>query len=465
MKKETSIQRRVYKGYYICIIFIVLVAISNYLNLSKIESNLSNNIVISKLFNSILEIRRFEKNYFLYSDETSRFETLKYIEIAETTIEENSNNFEALKINKDIFSLKDILKEYKENIQNLSMVNNSKEKANIRELGRNLVITAENITYIMRQEVIKLLSFSKKFLVSSIYFLIIIAIIVGQYLSYLVLKPLKNLHTSMKNIVDGNYGELAIQSSDKEIIALNSAFNKMFKELEQKQMNFIAQSERLASLGKMVSGVAHQLNNPISNISSSCQILKEEIESSDIEYKKELLFQIEDQIERTQNIVYSILEFSKRKKIKKHSINLKKLMQETVNLMKVYIPNNLKLETDIADELYIYADKQKVEQVFLNLIKNSVDALKDTKDARISIFTEKDSENKIKVVVQDNGPGISHENVAKVFSPFFTTKVDDKGSGLGLFIAKEIIKEHNGEIAFESNTEEGTKFIIKLPLS
>ena len=132
----------------------------------------------------------------------------------------------------------------------------------------------------------------------------------------IVVKPLKSLEWTMKSIADGKFSTIAMDSSDQEIVSLADAFNKMIKELEMRQRNLV-QSEKLASLGTLLSGVAHELNNPLSNISTSCQILSEEMDELDPEYRRELLSQIEDQADRAKNIVRSLLEFSRAKEFKR----------------------------------------------------------------------------------------------------------------------------------------------------
>ena len=148
------------------------------------------------------------------------------------------------------------------------------------------------------------------------------AIVIGQILSRMVVKPLKMLEESMGVIAEGKFERVSIDSHDREILSLANAFNTMLKELELRQRHLV-QSEKLASLGTLLSGVAHELNNPLSNISSSCQILTEEIEDTDIAYKKELLSQIDEQTDRARNIVRSLLEFSREKVFKKELLQSK----------------------------------------------------------------------------------------------------------------------------------------------
>ena len=198
----------------------------------------------------------------------------------------------------------------------------------------------------------------------------------------MVVKPLKMLEESMGVIAEGKFERVSIDSHDREILSLANAFNTMLKELELRQRHLV-QSEKLASLGTLLSGVAHELNNPLSNISSSCQILSEEIEDTDIPYKKELLSQIDEQTDRARNIVRSLLEFSREKVFKKELIQLKALFEETIRFVKGQVPTNIAITLNIPDEINIYADKQRMQQAFLNLVKNAIDSMGDTGDIHI----------------------------------------------------------------------------------
>jgi signal transduction histidine kinase len=155
----------------------------------------------------------------------------------------------------------------------------------IRMFGKDIVTIAEELSRAERKSLQMLLSNSQEILILSILSLSLLGIAIGQLLSRIVVRPLKLLEETMAVIADGNYERIRIDSKDREIVSLTNAFNKMLKELELRRRHLL-QSEKLASLGTLLSGVAHELNNPLSNISSSSQILAEEIEENDMEYKK-----------------------------------------------------------------------------------------------------------------------------------------------------------------------------------
>jgi two-component system NtrC family sensor kinase len=466
----TSIQNKVRFGYYFCLVLIIVVSLLNYLNLKRIDRKIEFSFIISEFFDTTLEMRRFEKNYFLYRDSEDFSENLRFTEKAEDIIRKNKEGIRKLQIKTDVYALESDIREYKSLIQRYfglgktgNPIENYGLESRIRTAGKKIVDATEAISIAERKYIQTLIKSSMRDLITSIIFLVIVGLIVGQYLSRMVVSPLKQLEDSIQRIIDGKFDSLAIRSSDREIVSLSNAFSRMLKELELRQMRFIVQSEKLASLGTMVSGVAHQLNNPLSNIFSSCQILHEEIEYADASYKRELMQQIEKEVERARTMVNSFLEFSRKKEFKSKPMRVKALVEDTIRLVQGDIPTKVEMRVDVPDSSWIIADKQRLEQAVLNIIKNALDAMPG--GGMIIISSQEDIDNKlIEISISDTGIGIEPETARKIFDPFFTTKEDGKGSGLGLFVAREIVEEHEGNIRVESVEGEGTTFVIKLPM-
>ncbi|HQD35988.1 MAG TPA: ATP-binding protein [Thermodesulfovibrio thiophilus] len=445
----------------------------------ELEGNISN------LFETIQEIRRTEKNFFLYKNEVDYNDNLSYIKTVKNFIK--NQKFEGLKIENAIQELSGTLQNYealmlqlKENISSPSVT--SLEQS-IREQGKILTHIAENIKTtehkIIKDSLNNILKYS---IVLIIIFFIIPFILFGLGLTRLISGPLKELENKMKKIAEGKIYYIEVKSKDKEILSLVETFNKVLKELEAKQKQLI-QAEKLSSLGTLMSGIAHELNNPLSNISTSCQILLEELEDSDTQYKKELLQAIESQTERAKNIIKTVLDFSRRRELKKETIPAQTLIKDTIIFIKGELPTKMNLSVEVENSLSIYADKQKIQQVLLNLIKNAIQACDNNGEIKIKVYSSTQealdkhlflkkegkcvgelSVNKefIIIEVQDNGPGIPPEILSKIFEPFFTTK-ESKGSGLGLFITQELIRDHEGCICVDSVADRGTTFIIMLP--
>jgi two-component system NtrC family sensor kinase len=494
MLGQRSIRRKITFGYYGIVAVIAGLSIFTFIELRYVETKIIFGNIITEFFDTTLEIRRFEKNYFLYRKEGDYQENVDYVIKAQQLIENNLVNFSHVAAAEQIAQLRQDLRKYRELMERIAPPGggggrNALEgvalEGNIRRTGKDIVGIAESISRTERRALQKTLSNSRNMFIFSIIFLSILVIGLGQILSRIIVKPLKLLEKSMQAIAEGKFETIHIDSKDREMLSLTGAFTKMLKELELRQRHLV-QSEKLASLGTLLSGVAHELNNPLSNISSSCQILMEEIEEADIAHKKELLEQVEEQTERARNIVRSLLEFSREKEFKKELLRLRKLIEETIMFVRGEVPTQVEIVVDVPGEIVIFADKQRIQQVLLNLIKNAAEAIRDEGnifiEARQSAVGARKGagagrydplkyagrcavvENTVDITIRDTGSGIPEEVLPKVFDPFFTTKDVGKGSGLGLFVAHEIIEEHGGCIAVDSATGRGTTFLIRLPL-
>lgn len=490
-KYQPSIRQKITFGYYAILVIIVGLSIFTFMELRFMEKKIMFGEAISEFFDTTLEIRRFEKNYFLYNQESDYYENIEYVKKAQELLEKNIKGFETIADPRQISSLKNGLKIYKELMEEYAGLNRRHSiqktimEGKIRKTGKDIITIAEDISKTERRNLQVMLYNSQSILIFSIITLSLLGIAIGQALSRMVVKPLKMLENSMEVIADGRFEKIHIDSKDREIVSLTNAFNKMLKELELRQRHLI-RSEKLASLGTLLSGVAHELNNPLSNISTSSEILKEELEVADNEYKRELLSQIEEQTDRARNIVRSLLEFSRDKDFKKERIPLKNLFGETIRFVKGQVPTKVEINLDIPEDIVIHADKQRIQQAFLNLIKNAIESIADGGSVFIraqkhraidKIEAETEIYNYLKyrgkctleedtvdIEIKDTGTGISQELLSKVFDPFFTTKDVGKGSGLGLFIVHEIIEEHDGCIAVDSKAGKGTTFLIRLPI-
>jgi len=339
MKTRTSIKQKILLGYYLIPVLIIFLSIFTLAELRFLDKRIIFGETISEFFDTTLEIRRFEKNYFLYRKADDYRDNMKYTNEAIRLLELNTQGFYNTANPQEITDLVNNLSEYKvlmdyfatksqwtgrpgmgmekTVIENLEKRRVLEQK--IREMGKKIITTAEAISKQEHRNLRKILKTSQNVLITSIVLFSLIGIVIGQILSRMIVRPLTQLEKIMEEIADGRFVKVEIRSKDREIVSLTDAFNRMLHELELRK-RYLVQSEKLASLGTLLSGVAHELNNPLSNISSSSQILMEEIEEDDLKYKKELLSQIEEQTGRAKKIVRSLLEFSRDRAFKKEQI-------------------------------------------------------------------------------------------------------------------------------------------------
>jgi len=234
------------------------------------------------------------------------------------------------------------------------------------------------------------------------------------------------------------------------------------KKLEEAQAQLV-QSEKLASIGQLAAGVAHELNNPMSGIMGFTQLLLEDKTLS--EQQRHDLETIYTQSQRCRTIIQNLLQFSRRHDPKKAKLDLGIVLQATIDLIKYdFSSSGIAIERSIPSDLpVILGDPQQLQQVFLNLLVNARQAMDGRPKSQV-VITVAYKAGEITVQVQDNGPGIPQEIIGKIFDPFFTTKPVGQGTGLGLSICHGIIQQHQGTIDVASDGATGTTFVVKLPV-
>ena len=225
----------------------------------------------------------------------------------------------------------------------------------------------------------------------------------------------------------------------------------------------LIQSEKMASIGQLAANVAHEINNPLAAIIANAQLLLRDLPSAD-EDTIESLKLIETAGVRAAKIVGDLLESARKEKREEYEeISLNETIQNALSMVSFEIKNRsitVKLELD--DKMpNIFAHKNKLIGVWINLIVNALGAIESTKGV-ISISTRYEKQE-YQIIFSDNGKGISPENQEQIFKPFFTTKKVGTGTGLGLFVSLQVIKEHHGDIHFETKPDNGTSFIIIIP--
>lgn len=228
----------------------------------------------------------------------------------------------------------------------------------------------------------------------------------------------------------------------------------------------LLRSEKMAAIGKLAGGVAHEINNPLGGILAFTQLVMRDLPEDHISQND--LKQIEEATLRCKGIVQNLLDFSRQQETDVFSpTSLNEVVKKVIPFVSVQIKKDpLDVVTDLADDLpMIHGSFQKLEQVMLNLIANAAQAMKGVDGLlRINSFADKKNK-KVILEISDNGCGITPENLDRIFDPYFTTKDQGEGTGLGLAISYGIIEEHQGEIKVSSELGIGTKFTLKFPIN
>ena len=280
-------------------------------------------------------------------------------------------------------------------------------------------------------------------------------------------RPLQRITLAAVQVTEGEYGtEVDLRKSNDEIGLLAESFNemsrKMADDIEQlRRLNEqLIRTEKLAAMGTLAAGVAHEVNNPLASISSLIQMMQSN-QNLDEETKDKLKL-ISTQIGRITQVTRDMMDFARVRPAAKSLVDINAGLETALRLASFDKSfQKLQLKKSFAENLPpVLADTDQLQQVFLNLFLNARDAMPSGGELFIKTFPK---ESDIQIEIADNGSGIDEKNIKQVFDPFFTTKPTGKGTGLGLAVCYGIITAHGGQIEVSENNSRGTKFVILLP--
>jgi len=258
-----------------------------------------------------------------------------------------------------------------------------------------------------------------------------------------------------------------LYENDQEVATMgiyNDIREKMAVERKLKETQAqLAQSEKMASMGQLAAGVAHEINNPLGGILLYANLLLESLDENDA-MREDLGYVIED-ANRCKDIVKNLLAYSRQTSPTNKIIQFNDIVKQSLAFMRdPKLFNNIIIEKELSDQMMlINADKEHLSQVIINLVMNAIASMEGGGTLTLHTYRDK-SAKKVYLEVLDTGCGIPEENVARVFDPFFSTKELGKGTGLGLSTAYGIVKENGGDIIIKETSSEGTTFLVELPL-
>jgi len=297
-----------------------------------------------------------------------------------------------------------------------------------------------------------------------------VSIIICFVLTNSIVRPIDSLLLATRSLAGGNMEQhVQLTNSSEEIAALGEAFNYMVssvkekdEQLRQRAQEEIMKSERLAMVGQLAAGVAHEINNPLGGILLFSRLLLQKAPSEGL--MRDNLERIEKDAKRCQSIVQGLLDFARQREPKIETLELNDVLERTVNLFaKQPLFHNIEIVKQYqADLPVISADPAQLQQVFVNIIMNAADAM-NGKGALTVATKSSDRDNYVEVGFADTGKGIFSDELGHVFEPFFTTKGIGQGTGLGLSISYGIIQQHGGTIKVSSRVGQGSTFVVILP--
>jgi two-component system NtrC family sensor kinase len=325
-----------------------------------------------------------------------------------------------------------------------------------------------------------------RMMISGVISVIVLSFLLSLLLTRFVNKPINKLLAATKTAAQGDLDQTVGVQSHDELGELSDSFNNMILELKrsrdaiegwtqtleqrvqerthelQQVQDQLVRAGKMAALGELAAGVAHEINNPLTGVLTFSSLMLKKVDESN-PWKKDLE-NIVQQTTRCRNIVRGLLDFARQRKPDKKGWDIHTLIDRTITLVEHQAPfQNIKILRNFRTDMpMLYVDADQIQQVFMNILINAADAIAGN-NGTLTIKTDM-KDGMVEVSFTDTGCGISKEHLSRLFTPFFTTKETGKGTGLGLAISYGIIQSHNGDIEAESEVGKGSTFRIRLPI-
>lgn len=295
----------------------------------------------------------------------------------------------------------------------------------------------------------------------------LIAVVLGLLVTVWVviqLRPLRQLREGARHIAAGDYASRIPEKGPAEVADLAREFNSMGRAVEERERELV-RSERLAAVGKMAAMIAHEVRNPLSSIGLNTELLEEELASSpELDEARELCRAIHREVDRLTQITEEYLSFSRLPKPKLAHEHVNAMVSALAAFMREDLAvKQVTLTTDLAaGDPVARIDAAQIRQCLLNLIRNAAEAVVAKGSGHVTLRTRAAAAGRVEIDVQDNGVGIPADVLPQLFDPFFSTKED--GSGLGLALTQQIVRDHGGDLRVESMVGRGTTFTVSVPV-
>jgi len=411
-----------------------------------------------------LVLRRYEKNLIMYKDRTAYETFTKTFASMDKGIAKELKNYGGLV--ERLFQL---------------FVNEHATIEALRLKAREIESFTVSLSRRERENIDRILTISVRVLLAALFAIILLGTIVNIRLASSIATPIRKLERVTKKVATGDFSELIEVKGKDEITSLEISFNQMedrlkdslsslelaVKNLHEKQEELV-EAEKLASLGRIAAGVAHEINNPLAIINEKAGLLQDILlMSGDLEQKEKFLNLIEGivtSVNRCRAITHRLLGFVRRMEVTFEAMDINETVREVREFLGTDISlKSIRFEMNLKEGLpQVRSDKVQVEQILLNIIKNAIDAVEE--GGLVQVETAMKEGNTVQILIRDNGPGIPKDQLKRIFEPFFTTKERGKGTGLGLFVSYGIMKKLGGAILVESEIGKGTSFVVEIPV-
>jgi two-component system NtrC family sensor kinase len=472
-RPNVTISLRISLSMLLCFLLVAGVVVASMLLVSRVGTLQQ---LLEKLSTYALEVehaRRYEKNYLLYG--TGLDDALTQVQAAHRQLRSTSTGLVDLVGAPALAKLEDNLESYGRLLERLAALSR-RQGANVPDEERTAVewevrrhgaqVVADASDVIDRERIRLTTSIRTSWVVaaSSLFFIMLAMGAVTHTLTRLVANPLHRFVGYTERIAKGDFSPiLPARPYRDEFSRLAVAINRMVFRLKEREHQ-LAQTSRMAAVGTLTAGIAHELNNPLNNIGLNAEALYDGLDTYSRPQKLKMLADIVSQVERASGTVRNLLDFTRIDKPVLVPVSLKDVVAEARRLVANEAEiNRVEVRVAMPEDLpRVLGSPRDLQQVFLNLFLNAIQAMPD--GGVLTVRGVVTTQGSAEVDVSDTGIGISEENIGSVFDPFFTTKEVGTGTGLGLFVSFGTIEKHNGSITVRSKVGEGTTFTIHLPV-
>lgn len=453
-----------------------MAAVTALYSISRLEGKLEIIDVFYDLNQLILETRRYEKNFLLYRGNSDLEDALKYLQKVQDGLEHVNAMTAMARISLGQVSppqdvkisvYGDLLRQLGR--PTLTQEQRSNIEVDVRRRGHALTQFVLEIDSRARRELEAAArdyrNLALTILASALIIGAILSLVLGQWIS----APIQTIRRAAARIMKGELTTIPLDEVNEQSVEcaeLVDSLNMMLHALAVKQDQLV-QSTKMAAIGKVTAGIAHEINNPLNNISLTAEVLLQELPGQDADKgeQREMIDDILGEADRARAVVRHLLDFSRaRESTIRERVDLVALLSKSVALLANQIRiDQTEIRMDLsAEPVVVLGNPNQLQQVFVNIILNAAQAMKPAGGfVDIKIQAEKDG-GQASMEFTDTGPGMSEEVQARIFDPFFTTKTE--GTGLGLSVSHAIIKEHGGDIRLKSQPGSGSTFIVTIPL-
>jgi signal transduction histidine kinase len=470
-RPRLTLRVRIALVFAICTLFIGGITVGSTLMLSHVRARTQFLEAMDECAYQIQEARRYEKNFFLYG--TTPYDALGHIHRADRLLRANDRAVERAIGAGEFRQWRVSLERYEGLLQDLAgsvtagrpqIEADARREAEtaLRRSGTEILATASDLLAQERHSMDEMLRTASLGAMGLLVVMVLLMIFLADQLARQVIRPIGRFIHYVGRIADGDFSPIVpARRYRDEFSTLAVAINRMLDELTIRQQQLL-QSRKMAAVGTLTSGVAHELNNPLNNISLTVETLLADIDEMEEERRRTLLEDIFTQVQRANATVRNLLDFTRKDQPVFTAVSVPDLLQASLKL----VGNELSLArvdatVDVAPDLpRVNGNPRNLQQVFLNLFLNAMEAMPRGGTLRI---TARRQESSVRIAVQDTGSGIAPEHIDQVFEPFFTTKEAGEGTGLGLSVSYSIVEKHGGRLEVESQPGQGTTFTVTLP--